>query len=60
MMDHSTDNLEQISAREQMEEEKKVYTPRPKFHLFVAWLLIAVVLFAFFGMCYWMVMYGKV
>lgn len=54
-MDHSTENLEHLSQEAEAAEEKKEYTPRPKGHRILAWILIAVVLFAFFGMCYWMV-----
>ena len=53
-MDHSTENLEHLSSEEIVEEKEK-YTPRPKRQLVLAWVLIAVVLFAFLGMCYWMV-----
>lgn len=56
-MDHTPENLEHLSREAQTPEEKEVYTPRPKGHLVLAWLLIAVVLFAFVGMCYWMVRY---
>lgn len=58
-MEHSPENLEQFS-NEQLPKEKKKYTPRPKGQLALAWVLIAIVLFAFLGMCYWMVAYGKV
>lgn len=58
-MKHSPEELEQISAGERP-EEKEVYTPRPKVQLVIAWALIAIVLFAFVGMCYWMIMYGRV
>lgn len=58
-MEHSSENLEHLSACEQLPEEKKPYTPRPKGHLILAWALIAVVLFAFFGMCYWMITFGR-
>ena len=59
-MEHSTENLEQISAAQQPADEEKKYTPRPLWHIILAWFLIAVVLFGFFGVCYWMVMYGRV
>ena len=59
-MEHSTDNLNQLSANEQAPVEEKKYTPRPKGQLILAWVMIAVVLFAFLGTCYWMVFYGKV
>lgn len=29
------------------------YTPRPRSQIILAWVLLAVVLFAIFGMCYW-------
>ena len=59
-MEHTTEKLEQISAGQQPVGEEKKYTPRPLRHIIVAWLLIAVVLFGFLGVCYWMVMYGRV
>lgn len=58
-MEHSSENMEHMSAYEQPSEEKEPYTPRPKGHLVLAWALIAVVLFAFFGTCYWMVTFGR-
>lgn len=59
-MEHSSENLEHFSAEQQNIEEKKPYTPRPKYQLVIAWVLIAIVLFAFLGTCYWMVKYGRV
>ncbi len=56
-MKHTTENLEHYSSNQQEPEEKEVYTPRPKSQLIVAWLLIAIVLFAFLGTCYWLVNY---
>lgn len=59
MMDNMPENLEHIS-QEQTPEDKEKYTPRPMGHLILAWALIAVVLFGFLGMCYWMINFGKV
>jgi len=59
-MEHTPENLEFYSAQQQNQEEKKEYTPRPLSHHIVAWLLIAVVLFGFLGMCYWMINFGRV
>lgn len=58
-MEHTSDNLEHFSEEQKIADVENKYTPRPKLHLFVAWVLIAIVLFAFLGMCYWMVAYGK-
>jgi len=58
-MEHSSDHLDHVKP-EQTTEQKDTYTPRPKSHLVGAWILIAVVLFAFLGMCYWMAAYGRV
>ncbi len=55
-MEHTPENLEHISQSNQP-EEKTPYTPRPKSHIVLAWIAIAIVLFAFFGTCYWMVNY---
>ncbi len=56
-MEHTPEELEYNSFRETQPEEKEHYTERPKSHLILAWIAIAVVLFAFLGMCYWMVAY---
>ena len=53
----STEELEHISAGE-LPEEGKGYTPRPKFHIILAWVLVFVVIFAFLGTCYWLA-FGK-
>ena len=57
-MEHTPENLENISTQNQQEQNK--YKPRPIRHLILAWILIAVVLFAFLGTCYWMINYGRV
>lgn len=59
-MEHSQDNLEHLSAENLQTEEKPKYVPRSKGQLILAWVLIAIVLFAFLGTCYWMVAYGRV
>jgi len=59
-MDHSTENLEHYSSDQNKQEVKNEYVPRPHSHRIGAWLLIAIVIFAFLGMCYWMVAYGRV
>lgn len=59
-MEHSSENLEHLSEKEQATEQKEKYTPRPKRQLILAWVLIAIVLFAFLGMCYWMINYGRI
>jgi len=57
-MDHSTENLEQLSS-EQSSQSGPV-EKRPIMHRIVSWILIAVVLFAFLGTCYWLAFYGRV
>ncbi len=59
-MDHTPENLENISTEHHNLQEEKKYAPRPIGHLVVAWVLIAIVLFAFLGTCYWMIHYGRV
>ena len=59
-MEHTQENLEHISAEQMNDQEKEIYRPRPKRQLIGAWILIAIVLFAFLGTCYWMVAYGRV
>ena len=58
-MDHNTENLEHFSANQQ-QEEKKEYHERPVSHRILAWVLIAVVVLAFLGTCYWLALYGRV
>lgn len=58
-MDHNTENLEHFSANQQ-KEEKKEYHERPVSHRILAWVLIAVVVLAFLGTCYWLALYGRV
>lgn len=58
-MEHSTENLEHYSASQTEKEEQVPYTKRPVMHRVVSWLLIAVVLFAFLGTCYWLAMFGR-
>ena len=55
--ERSTEELEYKSAHAQP-EEKRPYTPRPKSQIVLAWVLLAVVLFAIGGMCYWQ-MFGR-
>ncbi len=55
--ERSTEELEYKSAHVQP-EEKRPYTPRPKSQIVLAWVLLAVVLFAIGGMCYWQ-MFGR-
>jgi len=56
-MDHSKEELEHFSANQQP-KEKQEYHERPIGHRILSWLLIAVVLFAFLGTCYWLAFYG--
>lgn len=53
--ERSAEQLEYDSAHAQQEQEKPRYTPRPKSQVILAWVLLAVVLFAIFGMCYWQI-----
>ncbi len=57
-MDHTPENLEHLSSENRPEENK--YQPRPIRQLVLAWVLIAIVLFAFLGTCYWMINFGRV
>lgn len=57
MTERSTEELEYKSAHAQP-EEKTPYTPRPKSHIILAWVLLAIMIFAIGGMCYWE-MFGK-
>lgn len=60
-MEHNTENLEHFSASQsETSDEKAPYTERPLLQRIMSWFLIAVVLFGFLGMCYWIAFYGKV
>ncbi len=54
----TSEQLEYASAEAQRKEERQPYTPRPKSQIILAWVLIAVVVFAVLGMCYWQI-FGK-
>ncbi len=58
-MDHTPEELEHFSAQQDASEEETQpsYTPRPLHHRVLAWVLIAVVVFAILGTCHWMVVY---
>lgn len=58
-MDHTPESLEHYSASQGQKQEKEPYTERPFSHRIMAWLLIAAVLFAFLGACYWIATYGR-
>ena len=49
--EQSKERLEHLSGERR---EKEPYTPRPKHHVILAWILMIIVIFAFLGMCYWM------
>ena len=55
-MEHTPEDLEHFSTLQQ-EEESQGYTPRPRSHIILAWVLVLVVLFAFLGTCYWLALY---
>lgn len=54
----TVDRGTRIQERARAAEEKTPYTPRPKSHIILAWVLLAIVIFAIGGMCYWE-MFGK-
>ncbi len=54
----TSEQLEYTSAEAQRGRRKQPYTPRPRSQLILAWVLIAVVVFAILGMCYWQI-FGK-
>ena len=56
-MDHTPADLEHISQAQADETDTPHYTPRPRSHIILAWILVAVVLFAFLGTCYWLAFY---
>ena len=51
--ERTTQELEYNSSQQNKEQPK--YTPRPKSHVIMAWILLAVVIFAILGMCYWQI-----
>ena len=54
--EQTPEGLDYLSAKQQEPEEH--YTPRPAQHRILAWVLLAVVIFAILGMCYWEI-FGK-
>ena len=56
--DGAIDGRAGIQERARAAGGKKPYTPRPKSHIILAWVLLAIVIFAIGGMCYWE-MFGK-
>lgn len=59
-MDHSPEELEYFSSKQNKKpEEKKEYHERPRSQRIMSWILIAIVLFAFFGTCYWLINFGR-
>lgn len=57
-MEQNRENLTHISA-EQSQKQVSEYHERPVYHRILSWLLIAIVLFAFLGTCYWLAFYGR-
>lgn len=52
--ERESEQLRYESERAQKETEpEKGYTPRTRYQIVLAWILLAVVLFAIGGMCYW-------
>jgi len=46
---------EHDQLREHIEPEKQKYTPRPKWQLILAWVLIAIMVIAVLNICYWQI-----
>ena len=57
MDEHSREDLDYRSSHSK-EAEKDEYTPRPRYQIVIAWVLLAVVIFAILGSCYWQI-FGK-
>ncbi len=59
-MDHSPEELEYFSSKQNNEPaQKEEYHERPVSQRILSWILIGIVLFAFFGTCYWLINYGR-
>lgn len=56
-MERTPEDLNYISDQQQV-QEPQVCTERPLSHRILAVILIAVILFGFVGMCYWLAFYG--
>ena len=54
MQEHNSESLE-YRSNQRMEEEHEHYTPRPKSHIILAWILLGVMAVAILGMCYWQI-----
>ncbi len=50
-------NDEQMNDQLQTHEEpeKKTYTPRPRWQLILAWVLIGIMVIAVLNICYWQI-----
>lgn len=45
--------LESARSEYERQEQKQEYVPRPKWHIVMAWVLIAIVILGIINLCYW-------
>lgn len=56
--EHTKESLESTRdayEREQLAQEREPYTPRPKWQIVMAWVLIAIVVLGIINLCYWQI-----
>ena len=49
------EELEILQAEREKEARKNVYTPRPKWQIIGAWILLAIVVLGVVNVCYWQI-----
>lgn len=49
------EELEILQTERMKEEQKNVYTPRPKWQVIGAWILLAIVVLGVINVCYWQI-----
>ena len=49
------EELEILQAEREKEARKHVYTPRPKWQIIGAWILLAIVVLGVINVCYWQI-----
>jgi hypothetical protein len=51
----SSEQLESLHNQREKEAEKRVYTPRPRWQIVGAWILLIIVVLAVINVCYWQI-----
>ena len=51
--ERTPDSLASVRSEYERQEEKQEYVPRPRWHIVMAWVLIAIVVLGIINLCYW-------